>query len=46
MWKLSIQLVVGVGAIIVSSQLAIAAPKETNYPKVDQINGRKILGLE
>lgn len=42
MWKLSIQLVVGVGAIIVGSQLAIASPKERNQSNVDQINGGKI----
>ncbi|MBK9949458.1 MAG: c-type cytochrome [Nitrospira sp.] len=42
MWKIPIQMVVGVGAIIVGSQLAIAAPKETSQPNVDQIKGKQI----
>jgi mono/diheme cytochrome c family protein len=42
MWKIPVQLVLAVGAIIVGSQLALAAPTETDQPNVDQIKGRKI----
>lgn len=42
MWKMSVHMVLTIGAIIVGGQLAIAAPKETDQPKVDQIKGRKI----
>ena len=37
-----VQIVLTVGAIIVSSQLVMAAPKETDQPNVDQVKGRKI----
>ena len=37
-----IEMVAAAGAIIVSSQLAMATPKETDQPNVDQIKGRKI----
>ena len=42
MWKMLVQIVLTVGAIIVSSQLVMAAPKETDQPNVDQVKGRKI----
>lgn len=42
MWKIPIQMVVAVGAIIVGSQLGMAASKETDQPKIDQIKGGKI----
>ncbi|MBS0167569.1 MAG: cytochrome c [Nitrospira sp.] len=42
MWKIPIQMVVGVGVIILGSQLTIAAPKETVQPNVDQIKGKRI----
>lgn len=42
MSKISAQLVFAVTVIIVSSQLAIAAPKETDQPNIDQVKGRKI----
>lgn len=42
MWKMPVQMVLTVGAIIVSSQLVMAAPKETDQPNVDQVKGRKI----
>ncbi len=42
MSKISAQLVFAVTVIIVSSQLALAAPKETDQPNIDQIKGRKI----
>ncbi|MFO0701711.1 MAG: c-type cytochrome [Nitrospira sp.] len=42
MWKIPIQMAAGVGAIIVGSQLAIAAPKVTDQPNADQVKGRKI----
>lgn len=42
MWKMPVQIVLTVGTIIVSSQLAIAAPRETNQSNVDQVKGRKI----
>lgn len=42
MWKMPLQMVLAVGAIIVGSQLVMAAPKETDQPNVDQVKGRKI----
>ena len=42
MWKMPVQIVLTVGAIIVSSQLVMAAPKETDQPNVDQVKAKKI----
>jgi mono/diheme cytochrome c family protein len=42
MWKIPIQTVVGAVAIIVGGQLAMAVPKETDQPNVDQLKGRNI----
>lgn len=42
MWKILMQLVVGVGSILMGSVLAIAAPKETEQLRVDQDKGKKI----
>jgi mono/diheme cytochrome c family protein len=42
MWKMPVHMVLTIGAIIVSSQLAIATPKETDPPNIDQVKGRKI----
>lgn len=42
MWKMPVQIVLTVGAIIVSSQLVMAAPNETDQPNVDQVKGRKL----
>ncbi len=42
MRKRFLQMVFGVAAVIVGSQLAIAAPTETARPDVDQVKGRKI----
>lgn len=42
MWKIPVQLVLAVGAIIVGSQLAMAAPKEAARPPVDPLKGKQI----
>jgi mono/diheme cytochrome c family protein len=42
MWTIPVQIVVGVGAIIVGSALAMAAPKETDQPNLDQAKGKQI----
>jgi mono/diheme cytochrome c family protein len=42
MWKVPVQMVLAVGAIIVGSQLAMAAPKEPDRPPVDPLKGKQI----
>ncbi len=42
MGKVFIKMVMGLAAIVVASQLAIAAPKETGSPSADYGNGKRI----